>query len=91
MKYKIMSRKLWLAIAAFVGSIGAGITGLVIGNTDLTIAGTICCVVSAAMYQASEAYIDAASAASKTTSTSVTASTTAKEVVQQALDTKAGQ
>lgn len=70
---KYLSRKFILAVAAFVGSLGASISGLVIGNTDLTTVGVIMCAFSAAIYAAAEAYVDAADVSSKQQVTSVTA------------------
>ena len=81
--HKLTSRKFWLAIAAFLASIGSSIAGFATDNEVLATAGIICTVVSAAIYAASEAYVDAAAAASNTTV--VTATSTSKEVVEAAL------
>lgn len=59
MKEKLTSRKFWLATAAFLGSIGASITGMASGDTRLATAGLICSMLSAAIYAAAEAYVDA--------------------------------
>lgn len=58
-KNKFLSRKFLLAVAAFLASVGAGITGLVINNYDLTVVGAICTILSSGIYAACEAYIDA--------------------------------
>ena len=76
---KLSSRKLWISIAAFLGSIGGSITGYATGNDTLTTVGVVCTMLSAAIYVAAEAYVDAASASSKVTT--ITASTNNKEVV----------
>lgn len=55
---KISSRKFLLSLAAFLGSLGAGIAGLVQDNAAVAIGGGICMVVSAAIYSAVEAYTD---------------------------------
>lgn len=57
---KLMSRKFWLAVAAFMGSISASISGIVTGEKWVTITGVVCGVLSAAIYAAVEAYVDAA-------------------------------
>ena len=76
---RLTSRKFWISIAAFLGSIGGSITGIAIGNDILTTVGMVCTALSAAIYVAAEAYVDAASASSKVTT--ITASTNNKEVV----------
>lgn len=76
---KLMSRKFWISIAAFLGSIGGTITGVATGDAIITTAGIVCTALSAAIYAAAEAYVDAAREGSKVTT--VTASTTSKEVV----------
>ena len=76
---KLSSRKLWISIAAFLGSIGGSITGIATGNDTLTTVGMVCTMLSAAIYVAAEAYVDAANVSSKVTT--ITASTTSKDVV----------
>lgn len=73
---KISSRKLWVAIAAFLASIGAGLAGI----ADPTVC-TVCCVLSAAIYAACEAYVDGQGA--KSTVTTISASTNSKETVEK--------
>ena len=55
---KLKSRKFWVMIAAILGSLGTGISGIIAGNQTLAIVGSICTVVSAAIYAGVEAYID---------------------------------
>lgn len=59
-KRKLSSRKFWLSVAAFLGSVGVSISGITTGEKWITIAGVICSVLSAALYSAVEAYTDAA-------------------------------
>lgn len=73
---KLKSRKFWIAVAAFLASIGAGLAGV----ADPTVC-TVCCVLSAAIYAACEAYVDGQSAAS--TTTSVSATTNSRETVEK--------
>lgn len=56
---KLTSRKFWICVAAFLGSVATSISGIQIGNETLTMVGTICGVFSAAIYAAAEAYVDA--------------------------------
>ena len=59
MKQKLTSRKFWLATSAFLGSLGASIRGMESGNTRLATVGIVCSMLSAAIYSAAEAYVDA--------------------------------
>lgn len=59
-KKKLTSRKFWLSTAAFLGSIAVSVSGIQIGNETITTLGVVCGVVSAAIYAACEAYVDAA-------------------------------
>lgn len=59
-KDKLTSRKLWISIAAMLGSIGTSIAGLAIKNETIVIAGIVCAVLSQAIYAGCEAYVDAA-------------------------------
>lgn len=72
---KISSRKFIIAVAAFLASLGAGITGISTGDQKLAAVGIACTILSAAIYQATEAYVDAASLKS-TTTTNLTTNTT---------------
>ena len=75
---KITSRKFIIAVAAFLASLGTGISGVSTGNQTLATVGLVCTVVSAAIYAATEAYVDAASVKSSTNAT-VTTTTTVKK------------
>lgn len=57
-KSKLTSRKFWICVAAFLGSLGTGISGLVVGNQTLALVGGILTVVSAAIYAFCEAWVD---------------------------------
>ena len=59
MKHKLTSRKFWLSVAAFLGSVGVSISGISSGNETVTTVGVVCGVLSAAIYAAAEAYVDA--------------------------------
>jgi len=67
---KVTSRKFLIAAAAFLAALGAGLSGV---------------AVSAAIYAACEAYVDGAAAKSTQTIKSVTATSTDKETVKQAM------
>lgn len=58
MKSKLTSRKFWICVAAALASLGTGISGIVVGNQTLAIAGSICTVISAAIYAFCEAWVD---------------------------------
>lgn len=60
MKNKLTSRKFWLSTAAFLGSIAVSVSGIQTGNEIVTTVGVVCGVLSAAIYAACEAYVDAA-------------------------------
>ncbi len=60
MRNKLLSRKFWISVAAFLGSIAASIAGLATGEKWVTITGVICGMLSAAIYSAAEAYTDGA-------------------------------
>lgn len=55
---KLKSRKFWICAAAFLASIATSISGLVTSNETVAIIGTVCGVLSAAIYAALEAAID---------------------------------
>ncbi len=86
MANKLMSRKFWVAVAAALGSIGTGITGLVIGDLDLTKLGASLLVLSGGIYAFCEAYVDGKSLSANTTTTSLSASTNDKAIVAKALN-----
>nr|DAW07870.1 MAG TPA: holin [Caudoviricetes sp.] len=56
---KLKSRKFLMCLAAFLASIGGSIGGIVADNETLTIVGGVCTMLSAAIYAACEAYVDA--------------------------------
>jgi hypothetical protein len=60
MRNKLTSRKFWISVAAFLGSIAVSISGVATGEKWLAITGTICGTLSAAIYAAVEAYTDGA-------------------------------
>ncbi len=60
MRKKLQSRKFWISVAAFLGSIAASIAGIVTEEKWVTITGIICGMLSAAIYAAVEAYTDGA-------------------------------
>ena len=57
---KLTSRKFWLSVAAFLGSIAAFVAGIATGEKWITVAGVVCGMLSAAIYAAAEAYTDGA-------------------------------
>ena len=69
LKRKLTSRKFWLAVAAFLGSIGSGIAGLATQNEVVASIGIVCAMLSAAIYAAAESVVDAANASANTTAT----------------------
>ena len=62
MRNKLTSRKFWISVAAFLGSIAASIAGIVTDEKWITITGVVCGMLSAAIYAACEAYTDGANA-----------------------------
>lgn len=57
-KEKLSSRKFWICVAAALASLGTGISGIVVGNQTLAIIGSVCTVLSAAIYAFCEAWVD---------------------------------
>ena len=55
---KLTSRKFWICVAAFLGSIAASISGIVTENQTVIIIGTVCGILSAAIYAFCEAWVD---------------------------------
>lgn len=55
-----MSRKFWISVAAFLGSIAASVAGLASGEKWVTITGVVAGMLSAGIYAACEAYVDGA-------------------------------
>ena len=69
LKRKLTSRKFWLAVAAFLGSIGSSVAGLATNNEVVASIGIVCAMLSAAIYAAAESAVDAANASANTTAT----------------------
>lgn len=57
-KKKLQSRKFWICVAAFLGSIATSIAGLYTSNQTVIIIGTVCGILSAAIYAFCEAWVD---------------------------------
>lgn len=55
---RFVSRKFLVCIAAALASLGTGISGIIAGNQTLAIIGSVCTVVSAAIYAFCEAWVD---------------------------------
>ena len=55
---KLTSRKFWICVAAFLGSIATSISGIVTENQTIIIIGTVCGIASAAIYAFCEAWVD---------------------------------
>jgi len=55
---KLTSRKFWICVAAFLASVATSISGLVTDNQTVTIIGTVCGILSAAIYAFCEAWVD---------------------------------
>lgn len=90
---KLSSRKFWMAVAAFLASIGTSIGAFATNNEIVAAVGVICAMLSAAIYAAAEAYTDAASIKSNQTVTTTTktisaTSSNAKETVEKLLVTE---
>ena len=62
---KLTSRKFWICVAAFLGSIAASISGIVTANKYITTIGITAGVLSAGIYAAAEAFVDGKAAGSK--------------------------
>lgn len=55
---KLTSRKFWICVAAFLASIAVSISGITTSNNTVTAIGTICGILSAAIYAFCEAWVD---------------------------------
>ena len=55
---KLTSRKFWICVAAFLASIAVSISGITTSNNTITAIGTICGILSAAIYAFCEAWVD---------------------------------
>ena len=85
---KLTSRKFWISVAAFLASIGASIAGIATAESTIATAGVICSVLAAAIYAASEAYVDGASVSANSTSKVITATSNSANIVQAALQSE---
>lgn len=56
--YNFLSRKFIVCVAAMLGSIGTSIYGLHSDNEVVVIVGTVCTIISSAIYAGCEAYVD---------------------------------
>lgn len=55
---KLTSRKFWICVAAFLASIATSIAGLCTSNQYVAVVGTVCGIISAAIYAFCEAWVD---------------------------------
>ena len=55
---KLKIRKFWLCVAAFLGSVATSIAGLYTDNQTIVVLGTVCGILSAAIYAFCEAWVD---------------------------------
>lgn len=55
---KLKSRKFWICVAAFLASIGTSIAGLKTNSETVAVIGSVCTILSAAIYAFAEAWID---------------------------------
>ena len=58
MKEKLLSRKFWICVAAFLASIGMSIAGLCNTNDTVATIGIASSILSAAIYSFCEAWVD---------------------------------
>ena len=55
---KLKSRKFWICVAAFLASIATSIAGITTDNQIIIVIGTVCGILSAAIYAFCEAWVD---------------------------------
>ena len=55
---KLTSRKFWICVAAFLASIATSIAGISTSNQTVIVVGTVCGILSAAIYAFCEAWVD---------------------------------
>ena len=55
---KLTSRKFWVCVAAMLASVATSIAGMTTDNQTVLIIGTVCGVISAAIYAFCEAWVD---------------------------------
>lgn len=58
MREKLTSRKFWLCVSAFLGSIATSISGLVTDNQYVITIGVVAGILSVAIYSFCEAWVD---------------------------------
>lgn len=58
MSSKLTSRKFWICVAAMLASIATSIAGITTDNQTVLTIGTVCGVLSAAIYAFCEAWVD---------------------------------
>lgn len=56
---KLTSRKFWICVAAMLASIATSVSGIHSNNSTVIAIGTVCGIVSAAIYAFCEAWVDA--------------------------------
>ena len=56
---KLTSRKFWVCVAAMLASIATSIAGVTTDSETVLVIGTVCGVLSAAIYAFCEAWVDA--------------------------------
>ena len=66
-KGKLSSRKFWISVAAFLGSVGTSVAGFATKSEAVAAIGILCATLSAAIYAAAEAYVDTARLAQTST------------------------
>lgn len=62
---KLTSRKFWICVAAFLASVAVSISGITTSNETITIIGTVCGILSAAIYAFCEAWVDGKAVSNK--------------------------
>ena len=83
---KLGSRKFWMAVAAFLASIGTSIGAFATSNDTIAAVGIVCAMLSAAIYAAAEAYVDGRSLQSNANITSTTTTKTISATSSNAKD-----
>ena len=62
---KLKSRKFWICVAAFLASVATSISGITTSNQTVIVIGTVCSILSAAIYAFCEAWVDGMAVESK--------------------------
>ena len=55
---KLTSRNFWICVAAFLASVATSIAGISTSNQTVIVVGTVCGILSAAIYAFCEAWVD---------------------------------